>query len=224
MFINNQYDRRGFNNEGKHRNGTYYDTEGYEISGYDRRGFDRNGKHRNGTVFDNDGYDVEGHDKYGFNKNEIHFNGTRQNNDGYTKKQLENKSREQQNRIQTNESIKLFGGSLVNGKYISNPISNNYDTFIRVVENLGDINTYLLYMEHFDLLSQLIEKNGKGKDFKSFFDELVKIIGQNTILYPEKANYYNKFFNAFVIGKESDDVLLYNALNYVYEIIYLSEN
>ncbi|GAF65495.1 hypothetical protein BTS2_2393 [Bacillus sp. TS-2] len=89
MYVNT-YNDKGFDKDGKHKNGTLHGPEGYDMFGYDKRGFDKSGKYKNGTAFDDKGYDVEGHDKHGFNKEGIHFNGTRYNNDGLSQGQLIN--------------------------------------------------------------------------------------------------------------------------------------
>jgi len=77
------YDNRGFNIDGKHRNGTQYDDQGFDINkvhkngtkygddgfdcdGYNKQGYDRSGYDRQG--FDANGIDRSGYDKQGFNK------------------------------------------------------------------------------------------------------------------------------------------------------------
>ena len=96
-----QYDWRGFNEQGIHKNGTlynnegydkyYFDREGYNRVGYDRNGYDRNGYDKDG--FNKNGYDKDGYNKHGYNKdgydkdgfNIDGFNKEGYNKDGYDK-------------------------------------------------------------------------------------------------------------------------------------------
>lgn len=54
------YDENGFDQNGRHRNGTFYDD-----NGWDAWGFDDYGRHYNGTFYDDRGYDAEGFDRRG---------------------------------------------------------------------------------------------------------------------------------------------------------------
>ena len=88
------YDERGFNNFRIHKNGTFFDDDGFDIdkihkdtatrftpppderdidgydkNGYDKKGFDKNQTHKDtGTKFGPDRYDIEGYDLDGFNE------------------------------------------------------------------------------------------------------------------------------------------------------------
>lgn len=67
----NQYDEKGFNYLGYHKNGTKrdndgYDKDGYSIFGFDRLGFDKDGYDRLG--YNKEGFDRDGFDKSGYNK------------------------------------------------------------------------------------------------------------------------------------------------------------
>ena len=55
-----RYDENGFDQNGRHRNGTFYDD-----NGWDAWGFDDYGRHYNGTFYDDRGYDAEGFDRRG---------------------------------------------------------------------------------------------------------------------------------------------------------------
>lgn len=77
--VEQQFDARGFNVYGDHRNGTKYDDEGYDVRGfnktgktkqrkhYDENGFDAKGVHLTGKKYVA-GYDCFGYDALGFNK------------------------------------------------------------------------------------------------------------------------------------------------------------
>ncbi|CUT17930.1 MULTISPECIES: hypothetical protein [Candidatus Ichthyocystis] len=93
-----EYDERGFNSEGVHRNRSMYDDAGYSIYGYNRNGYNRDGFDRDGydekgynkDGFDRAGfyttgsiYDAEGYDSHGFHKSGLHRNGSRYDDDGY---------------------------------------------------------------------------------------------------------------------------------------------
>lgn len=103
----NTYNSDGFNRYHEHKNGTYYDDDGYNYKGINKKGFDRESIHyktnkpyneegykENGEYYydeegydylgcDEEGYDRDGYDKKEFNKEKIHKNGTKYNDDGY---------------------------------------------------------------------------------------------------------------------------------------------
>lgn len=71
------YNIYGFNRYQRHRNGTYYDDEGYDYRRINKKGFNKEGTHyRTGALFDERGYrengeyyyDEEGYDYRGFNE------------------------------------------------------------------------------------------------------------------------------------------------------------
>ena len=66
-----QYDCRGFNLAGIHRDtATRFDPSGFDVFGYDLRGFDSFGIHRDTyTAFGPDGFDRTGYDEQGFDCN-----------------------------------------------------------------------------------------------------------------------------------------------------------
>ena len=100
------YNMFGFNKYQRHKNGTYYDDEGFDYRGINRKGFNRSGLHyktdaqfnekgyrENGEYFyDEEGYDYlgfdksgrdrEGFDKKGFNEEGLHRNGTKYDQNG----------------------------------------------------------------------------------------------------------------------------------------------
>lgn len=101
------YNINGFNKYQRHRNGTFYDDDGFDYKGLNRRGFNREGIHyktsapynekgyrQNGEYYYDEegydhkgynevGYDRDGYNKEGFNANGIHRNGTEYNDEGY---------------------------------------------------------------------------------------------------------------------------------------------
>lgn len=103
------YNIFGFNRYQRHKNGTYYDDEGFDYRGLNRKGFNRSGLHyktdapfnekgyrENGEYFyDEEGYDYlgfdklgrdrEGFDKKGFNEDGLHRNGSKYDDNGRDK-------------------------------------------------------------------------------------------------------------------------------------------
>lgn len=108
------YNICGFNRYQRHRNGTYYDDEGYDYRRINKKGFNKEGTHyRTGALFDERGYrengeyyydeegydyrgfnesgrDRDGYDRNGFNEEGIHRKGTKydengRDRDGYDK-------------------------------------------------------------------------------------------------------------------------------------------
>lgn len=86
------FNKKGFDENKLHRNGTYYDDEGYRYDGLDRRGFNREGIHyKTGKIYDEKGkkqdgkyyYDEKGYNISGFDKFQIHKNGTYYDDEGY---------------------------------------------------------------------------------------------------------------------------------------------
>ncbi|MBF0206633.1 MAG: hypothetical protein HQK53_07065 [Oligoflexia bacterium] len=51
-----RYNIRGFDITRLHKNGTFYDDNGYDYDGYNAKGFNLNGTNRNGTLYDADGH------------------------------------------------------------------------------------------------------------------------------------------------------------------------
>lgn len=108
-YDNDGYNILGFNKYQRHKNGTYYDDEGFDYRGLNRKGFNRSGLHyktdapfnekgyrENGEYFyDEEGYDYlgfdklgrdrEGFDKKGFNEDGLHRNGSKYDDNGRNK-------------------------------------------------------------------------------------------------------------------------------------------
>lgn len=79
------YDNRGFNSYGIHRNGSKYDNNGFNYLGFNKDGYDKNGYNKLGYDkygYHKTGYNRFGYDKNGFNRSGIHRNGTKYNSKG----------------------------------------------------------------------------------------------------------------------------------------------
>ena len=86
LYSCSQYNKYGFNKDDLHKNGTYFDDEGYGADGFNRQGLDRQGYNRGG--YNKEGYNRKGYDKDGYNRegyNELGYDKEGYNKEGYNK-------------------------------------------------------------------------------------------------------------------------------------------